>query len=1133
MGTFVNTNGEVIDFATGNVVGRTEKATSQVSPQGRPGEDIPSSFADKMNQLSWGFNAKLFAAPDFATETIGKVLGMKPEETFTLGKFFLPIVNKGERPAQNAGERYSRAIGEGISAGLPISGTIAWAARARPMVAVAEPTAGIIKGIANDAVKFAQQKPAMALAIDTAFNAGYETLRQAVTENVDDSNPNKALYEQLLPTAAFIGVPMAMQLTPSFMLAKAGKKGVDKINASVSDLGDVEKEVLGSLGSLYQLPVINIAPKLLLKNAENRLIKVFGPIQESKEAQAALRELELIMQDKRFAESNFQLDFAEASQFDPLLQKKFESMQTLDPSQLASYKIRNAENRAKLSALFDRLAPEARLPVQEAFKAAQAERQSMFADMLRAQKDLTDGEILEISERLGPQNMDMINKELRGALEGAMEFDYGMRAKVLRRMGLQQAITPEGMPASTREGGRFGKSLYPAMDMEQAAIELIKKYSPDRATGRAPLPEPIRILKEFVDTQAIARQRKMKTAMASLVNEKIRAAYSNFGIEPPQDMFDTAYEQAMKLVTGKGLSKKQKGELARTASIMQKAGFKEGDSQMVSISSGIPGKNITFDLTALKADADLIAREGTNVDINLPEALDYLAAASRARNDGLNRYFNVMSQGGRRVDAQPILNSSKAVYKDIEKLILDHVPKIKMEYEGMKNVLSDYSAGFEQKMPLLMTRKGRGTDRYLVDNEEIMKTAFRSAENLRDLQVALAGNRKFDELLEKGAIDWLRGKNVLTKDGLVDPTKMRRVLDNNRNIVEALPQSIQQKFQNEVTLADDYVKRLGELDQRRLAMEDDELDAILKRASRNDADPKGVLVKALNDPSVMRVLVDELGKNPERLAALRRSVFDMASGLQNVGVDVKGKTGIAMKAFIDGNEKSLAVLFKGTDHLENLKKLSDLQRRVNSFAAVTGQIPVFSSLDEALKKNIGSGVGYLTTQVREVQSGRISGTTGALALLVRLSASLENKIHDRLFTKAIEDPVFAKKLISMSTPTEQKEVVAELQKIGVPMSAIFDIAPRIANLEAQRAMDDRKIPVSNSTAPMMSAREQLRALPPAPSTTFKLNLPTTPPSGAGAGAPSPQMLYPTLFPNDPISAMLQQRQQQQQMPPQQ
>jgi hypothetical protein len=100
------------------------------------------------------------------------------------------------------------------------------------------------------------------------------------------------------------------------------------------------------------------------------------------------------------------------------------------------------------------------------------------------------------------------------------------------------------------------------------------------------------------------------------------------------------------------------------------------------------------------------------------------------------------------------------------------------------------------------------------------------------------------------------------------------------------------------------------------------------------------------------------------------------------------------------------------------------------------------------------------------------------------------------------------------------------------MSAIFDIAPRIANLEASRAMDDRKIPVSNSTAPVMSAREQLRALPPAPSTTFKLNLPTTPPAGAGAGAgPQQQMLYPTLFPNDPISAMLQQRQQQ--MPPQQ
>jgi hypothetical protein len=48
----------------------------------------------------------------------------------------------------------------------------------------------------------------------------------------------------------------------------------------------------------------------------------------------------------------------------------------------------------------------------------------------------------------------------------------------------------------------------------------------------------------------------------------------------------------------------------------------------------------------------------------------------------------------------------------------------------------------------------------------------------------------------------------------------------------------------------------------------------------------------------------------------------------------------ALKSFIDNNEQSLKILFKNTAHLDDLKTLADLQRRVNAFADVTGQIPV-------------------------------------------------------------------------------------------------------------------------------------------------------------------------------------------------
>jgi hypothetical protein len=44
-------------------------------------------------------------------------------------------------------------------------------------------------------------------------------------------------------------------------------------------------------------------------------------------------------------------------------------------------------------------------------------------------------------------------------------------------------------------------------------------------------------------------------------------------------------------------------------------------------------------------------------------------------------------------DADRYIKTGDAVYSDIEKLILDHVPKISRNYENMKGILTDYRAG--------------------------------------------------------------------------------------------------------------------------------------------------------------------------------------------------------------------------------------------------------------------------------------------------------------------------------------------------------------------------------------------------------------------------------------------------------
>jgi hypothetical protein len=334
------------------------------------------------------------------------------------------------------------------------------------------------------------------------------------------------------------------------------------------------------------------------------------------------------------------------------------------------------------------------------------------------------------------------------------------------------------------------------------------------------------------------------------------------------------------------------------------------------------------------------------------------------------------------------------------------------------------------------------------------------------------------------------------------------------------------KLQDEVKFADDYVKRMGEIDMRRVNAKDQELDSLLAKATRPGADPSQTLQTALRDPATMQTLVRGVEKDPEMLAALRRSVFDVATaGAQKGG---------ALKSFIDNNEGSLKILFKNTAHLDDLKTLADLQRRVNAFADVTGQIPAFESTDQQLRRLFGAGIQFLTTTAREAAVGRINPSTGALAVMLRMAGGLENQIYQRIFTRALEDAEFAKRITHVGTPQDAQKLAAELEKIGIPKSAYLPNMKRVtAQTAAQTAMGDQPEAVGNMgnlpVVPGTSAQKMLKAMPPAPATrgtNFNPRLPTSPAVTPGNGAGNIPLMYPTMFPNDPISGLLQQRQAQ-------
>jgi hypothetical protein len=172
--------------------------------------------------------------------------------------------------------------------------------------------------------------------------------------------------------------------------------------------------------------------------------------------------------------------------------------------------------------------------------------------------------------------------------------------------------------------------------------------------------------------------------------------------------------------------------------------------------------------------------------------------------------------------------------------------------------------------------------------------------------------------------------------------------------------------------------------------------------------------------------------------------------------------------------------------------------------------------------------------MREAAVGRISPETGALALMVRLTGSLENQLYKRIFTRALESEEFAKNITRVGTPEQAAKAAKSLEEIGISAARVL----QPARMGAQQAISGaaqgeqpekiagmENLPVVPTPAPRTTAREMLNRVAPAapPTRGFNPRLPTTPQAPRGGGAGQVPLMYPAMFPNDPISALLQQR----------
>jgi len=320
--------------------------------------------------------------------------------------------------------------------------------------------------------------------------------------------------------------------------------------------------------------------------------------------------------------------------------------------------------------------------------------------------------------------------------------------------------------------------------------------------------------------------------------------------------------------------------------------------------------------------------------------------------------------------------------------------------------------------------------------------------------------------------------------------------------------------------------------------------AILKKSVRPDADPSTLVQQAITDPAVMRKLVNAVGATPppgvgptatgaQRKEALQRQVWDT---VRTKLLDQSDS--LFLQDFLTRHSKSLNILYD-KQHLDDLQKLAEIQRRVFAGEAATGTISPFKTLDEALREKIGAGIGTIESTARAAMIRQISPMHAGVTLASRYLGRQQTAIYETVLYKALTDPEYAHQLVNANKPITDNKTFNTMSKLtfqaGGYLPALLQGGARVAGMEATQALSDQERMVPAPTpqiparVPQMPASPQGAQAPAVPAPNQRLSqsaparsLPQMPNQGDMQNLAAN---YAALFPQDFLSPMLQQRQQ--------
>jgi hypothetical protein len=1139
MRTFTFPDGVTIDADTGAVVGQedpialtpsqalTEKKVDVVKPFGT------ESAMDAINQLSWGFNSALFALPDAVVEKVARARGIRDEDIPKFVKFF----NQGEVAPENMVERFARSIGKGAGSSLPFTGVLGAVARTNALRAPLAADAGVMKRVAKDTLDYIRNNPVGAVAADAAFGGIYGALEQSVEEFVSPSD-EKEVMKQIVPMAGVLAVPAVLSFAtkvvsnlPSVRLIKSATGPKQPMDVLAEDIANDPLMTSMLQEKAIRFPGVNWAltkaQRMFAKTAVQKVQEITKPLADPAMAdtQAALKVTKEI---DDFLRTNPDLaplglgdrwlpDAAQASLFAPLIAARNTLTKSLSGEQLKREVFREKDMEKLFGEAFNALAPKAAMPLDDALRIYWAEDQAALAKSLQQIKDLSESEAIAIADRFKAIDLNDVGDNLRRTIIAQMDAQFTR----LRRKALDAdaaRTTQSGVPMPTRIEGEPSYGL-PAVDFEVFANKMVGKY---KLTGKERIfisnvaPGPVRQIERYQRAIEKEKEKHMEQALDAVIVREVNKDMPK-GVEFTKETTPN-FDEIKKIILGKSTKETLPGRMPGS---MQTSGGRSTVRVSLPDFISTPAKRAN-----LLEEVEKEAMSMVNFRITSPEAMDLLGSALRYKSAAFSDYNKKIEMGMPRYEAQRVLDVAKNINRDIEDFVRKEFSNNPMIRDFLDQYDDTFKKGYEKLFPILISKKSATGEPY-IPSESVITEALKSGDNIRALNVIMGlDNKMYQKTLTDVMYDQAYRAGVLDKDGLLDPKKYSRWLSTKQNLINNMPDPVQATLRDEAVAGQKLHERLRDMNQRIEDSKDLEFDSLVKKFVRPGADPAKLVANAIADPASMKQLVDKFGSKPENLESLRRQVWlSVRDDLFNPSAPT------FLKDFLNRNGKSLGMLYT-PQHMDNLRKLSEIQERVFAADSVVGRTSPFLSTDERLKQVLGASVSNLESTVRAATIRQISPFHAVTSLLARLVSRQQGNVYEAILYKALTDPRYAHELVNAtavaSTPAGVRQQAKLTSQAGYYWPTLLTSAGKVATIEAVEPMiQDEPVPV-RAAPPVGTPQPQpmpQRPAPPAPARSLGQSpaARTLPPLPQAQPSEGVYQQFSTLFPQDFLSPLLQQR----------